>query len=82
MNDSGQIIDFRCGNGSEWISSGLIGSFKPKLSQVKLTQATMKLYKELEKSGLKTGWKQCGSLCLARTTDRVTVFRRMKAKSV
>lgn len=42
----------------------------------------MKLYKELEQKGLKTGWKQCGSLCLARSADRVTVFRRMKAKSV
>ncbi|XP_014478147.1 PREDICTED: pyruvate dehydrogenase phosphatase regulatory subunit, mitochondrial isoform X2 [Dinoponera quadriceps] len=37
---------------------------------------------ELEKKGLPTGWKQCGSLLLARTRDRMTTFRQMKAQSV
>ncbi|KAJ3634932.1 hypothetical protein MTP99_007873 [Tenebrio molitor] len=32
--------------------------------------------------GYNLGWKQCGSLNLARTRDRMTVFRRMKAQSV
>lgn len=71
-----------CGGGTAWLSSGLIGSFKPKLAQVKLTQSTIALYKSMEAKGLKTGWKECGSLCLARTRDRFTVFKRMKAKSV
>lgn len=64
-----------------WNSSGLVGAFKPTYSQVLLAQETIKLYEELEAQGLTTGWKQCGSLNLARTRDRMTQFRRMKALS-
>lgn len=77
-----EIETFRVGGGSTWHSSGLVGVFKPSLSQVKLTQSSIDLYKELENKGLSTGWKQCGSLNLARTRDRMTVFRRMKAQSM
>lgn len=62
-------------------SSGLIGVFKPTFAQVRLAQQTIKLYKELTDRGLATGWKECGSLNLARTRDRMTVFRRMKSQS-
>ncbi|XP_051163188.1 pyruvate dehydrogenase phosphatase regulatory subunit, mitochondrial [Leptopilina boulardi] len=72
----------RLGGGTTWHASGLVGAFKPSLAQVKLAQDSIALYKELEKKGLPTGWKQCGSLSLARTRDRMTVFRRMKAQSV
>jgi pyruvate dehydrogenase phosphatase regulatory subunit len=72
----------RVGGGTTWHSSGLIGVFKPSLAQVKLTKSSVDLYKHLESKGLSTGWKQCGSLNLARTRDRMTVFRRMKAQSV
>lgn len=73
---------FRLGGGTTWHTSGLVGVFKPSLSQVKLAQDSIALYKELEDKGLSTGWKQCGSLSLARTRDRMTVFRRMKAQSM
>lgn len=56
--------------------------FKPSLEQVKLTKSSVDLYKELETEGFSTGWKQCGSLNVARTRDRMTVFRRMKAQSM
>lgn len=56
--------------------------FKPSLAQVKLTQSSVDLYKELESKGLSTGWKECGSLNVARTSDRMTIFRRMKAQSM
>ncbi|XP_066592001.1 pyruvate dehydrogenase phosphatase regulatory subunit, mitochondrial isoform X2 [Prorops nasuta] len=72
----------RLGGGTAWHGSGLIGAFKPSLAQVKLTQDSIALYKELEEKGLSTGWKQCGSLSLARTRDRMTSFRRMNAQSV
>ncbi|XP_043289397.1 pyruvate dehydrogenase phosphatase regulatory subunit, mitochondrial [Venturia canescens] len=72
----------RIGGGSTWHASGLVGAFKPSLAQVKLAQDSIALYKELEEKGLSTGWKQCGSLSLARTRDRMTTFRRMKAQSV
>lgn len=79
------IFSFKClnriGGGMTWHSSGLVGAFKPSYSQVLLAQQTIKLYEELTAKGLKTGWKQCGSLNLARTRDRLTQFRRMKALS-
>lgn len=72
----------RIGGGTTWHSSGLIGVFKPSLSQVRLAQSSVALYKELETKGLSTGWKQCGSLNVARTKDRMIVFRRMKAQAM
>ncbi|XP_074097569.1 pyruvate dehydrogenase phosphatase regulatory subunit, mitochondrial [Cotesia typhae] len=72
----------RIGEGTTWHSSGLVGAFKPSLFQVKLTQDSIALYKDLEARGLSTGWKQCGSLSVARTRDRMTSFRRMKAQAV
>lgn len=64
-----------------WNSNGLVGAFKPSFSQVLLAKQTIKLYGELAAKGLDIGWKQCGSLNLARTRDRLTHFRRMKALS-
>lgn len=64
-----------------WHSSGLVGAFKPSYSQVLLAQQTISLYQDLTQKGLATGWKQCGSLNLARTRDRMTQFRRMKSQS-
>ena len=38
------------------------------------------LYGELEaETGLATGWKQCGSLSVARTADRMTQLKRTAA---
>ncbi|CAB3226428.1 unnamed protein product [Arctia plantaginis] len=72
----------KVGGGSRWHSSGLVGSFKPTLAQVRLTQSSVRLLQKLEAKGRPTGWKQCGSLLLARTRDRMTVYRRMKSQSV
>lgn len=71
----------RVGGGGNFLSSDLIGVFKPSLNQVKLCQSSVKLYKELESQGFQTGWKQCGSVCVARTRDRMTFFKRMKSQS-
>ncbi|XP_047524964.1 pyruvate dehydrogenase phosphatase regulatory subunit, mitochondrial isoform X2 [Pieris napi] len=72
----------RVGEGSRWHSSGLVGAFKPSLAQVKIAQSSIQLLKDLESQGKETGWKQCGSLLIARTRDRMTVYRRMKSQSV
>uniref|UniRef100_A0A1B6D3W9 Pyruvate dehydrogenase phosphatase regulatory subunit, mitochondrial n=1 Tax=Clastoptera arizonana TaxID=38151 RepID=A0A1B6D3W9_9HEMI len=72
----------RLGGGTTYHSSGLVGVFKPSRPQVKLCQESVQLYKELEAQGYATGWKQCGSLCVARSHDRITQFKRMKAQSV
>lgn len=75
--EQGQVAD-----GRKWHSSGIMGAFKPTLTQVKLAQNSLELIKSLTKSGHDTGWKQCGALNIARTRDRMTSFRRMKSISV
>ncbi|CAH0401761.1 unnamed protein product [Chilo suppressalis] len=81
--DKTVLIERECvASGSRWHSSGLVGSFKPSLAQVRLAQSSIRLLQELEARGRNTGWKQCGSLLLARTRDRMTVYRRMKSQSV
>ena len=77
-----QCFIYSIGGGATGHTAGLVGVFKPSLAQVRLVQSSVSLYKSLEKRGLPTGWKQCGSLCLAKTRDRMTVFRRMQALSV
>lgn len=76
------MLCFRVGSGSKWHYSGLIGAFKPSLAQVQLAQSSIKMIEELVSKNLPTGWKQCGSLLLARSRDRMTVYRRMKSQSV
>lgn len=76
------LVVLRTGSGMTGHSSGLIGAFKPTYSQVKLAQQSIKLYQDLTNRGLATGWKQCGSLNLARTRDRMSQFRRMKSQSM
>lgn len=80
--DSLCFIDCRVGGGSTYHSSGLLAVFKPSRPQVKLCQKSVELYKQLDEQGYPTGWKQCGSLYVARTADRMTYYRRMKAQSV
>lgn len=72
----------RIGEGNPWHFSGLLGELKPTHSQVLLAQTSLELIRDLHAKGLPTGWKQTGSLNLARTRDRMTMFRRMKSQSV
>lgn len=81
-NDTIVLEQGRVGGGSTYHSSGLVGVFKPSTPQVRLCQESVQLYKQLDKQGHPTGWKQCGSLYVARTADRMTYYRRMKAQSV
>lgn len=73
---------FRLGGGTTWHQSGLVGVFKPSFAQVKLAKSSVNLYQQLKAEGHEIGWKQCGSLNLARTPDRMITLRRMKALSV
>lgn len=68
------------GGGSPWHESGLAGAFKPSLSEVKLAQYSINVIKDFTKKGLPTGWKQCGSLNVARTYDRMIMYKRMKSQ--
>lgn len=77
--DTVLIEQRNCAGGSQYHESGLCGRFYPTFTEIKLAQYSIELIKELTKSGHPTGWKECGSLNVARTFDRMTWFRRMRS---
>ncbi|MEX3814894.1 FAD-dependent oxidoreductase [Paraburkholderia sp. BR13439] len=66
--------------GTTWHAAGLVGQLRAQESMTKLIRYSTKLYAELEaETGLATGWKQCGSLSVARTAERMTQLKRTAA---
>ncbi|XP_077301849.1 pyruvate dehydrogenase phosphatase regulatory subunit, mitochondrial isoform X2 [Arctopsyche grandis] len=68
------------GSGATKYSNGLIGMIRPTWSQLMFAKSSKALWKELESKGLDSGFDRCGSLLLARTRDRMTEYRRIKAQ--
>jgi glycine cleavage system aminomethyltransferase T/glycine/D-amino acid oxidase-like deaminating enzyme len=66
--------------GTTWHAAGLVGQMRPNRSMTRMSQYGIQLYSSLEKeTGLATGWKQCGSVNVARTPERWVVFERQAA---
>lgn len=66
--------------GTTWHAAGLVGQLRSQESMTKLIRYSTKLYSELEaETGLATGWKNCGSLSVARTRERLTQLKRTAA---
>lgn len=65
---------FTCG--TTWHAVGLIGQSRDDVSTAKLVQYSAQLYRSLEASGHSVGWKQCGSVNVAQTKDRVNLLQR------
>src|SRR5919198_1289424 len=66
--------------GTTWHAAGLVGQFRPNRAMTRMSRYGIELYSTLEKeTGLATGWKQCGSLNVARTPERMIQFRRTVA---
>jgi glycine cleavage system aminomethyltransferase T/glycine/D-amino acid oxidase-like deaminating enzyme len=64
-------------SGTTWHAAGLVGQLRSHASMTGLIQYSTKLYAELEaETGLATGWKNCGSLAVARTSERMTQLKR------
>ena len=64
-------------SGTTWHAAGLVGQLRSHPNMTRLIQYSTQLYASLEaETGLATGWKQCGSLSVARTAERMTQFRR------
>ncbi len=64
-------------SGTTWHAAGLVGQLRSHSSMTGLIQYSTKLYAELEaETGLATGWKNCGSLAVARTSERMTQLKR------
>src|SRR5882724_11381191 len=66
--------------GTTWHAAGLVGQLRAHQNMTRLVQYSAALYQTLEaETGQATGWKQCGSVLVARTPERVTLFRRIHA---
>ncbi|KFM67069.1 Pyruvate dehydrogenase phosphatase regulatory subunit, mitochondrial, partial [Stegodyphus mimosarum] len=77
------LLEQSClGGSTSKYGAGLLGQIKPTAVETKLCQYSIELYKSLADEGLNTGWKGCGSLSLARTSDRMTYFRHIAASAV
>ncbi|MGB9367606.1 MAG: FAD-dependent oxidoreductase [Xanthobacteraceae bacterium] len=64
--------------GTTWHAAGLVGQLRAHQNMTRLVQYSAQLYQALEsETGQATGWKQCGSVLVARTPERVTLFRRI-----
>ena len=63
--------------GTTWHAAGLVGQLRAQESMTRLIRYSTRLYGELEaETGLATGWNNCGSLSVARTSERLTQLRR------
>lgn len=68
--------------GTTWHAAGLVGQLRSHANMTSLIKYSTQLYSELEaETGLATGWKNCGSLSVARTADRMTVLKRTAASA-
>ncbi len=66
--------------GTTWHAAGLVGQLRATESGTRLVQYSTDLYAGLEaETGLSAGYKQCGGVIVARTSDRLTQLRRTAA---
>ncbi|MHB1713109.1 MAG: FAD-dependent oxidoreductase, partial [Acidimicrobiales bacterium] len=65
-------------SGTTWHAVGLVGQLRNTKALTQLIQYSTGLYSRLEsETGLATGWKQVGSIMVARTQGRMESLRRM-----
>jgi 4-methylaminobutanoate oxidase (formaldehyde-forming) len=70
----------RLSGGTTWHAAGLVGQLRNYQNLTRLIRYSTELYAKLEaETGLATGWKQCGSLTVARTEERMVLLRRSAA---
>src|SRR5215213_2098429 len=63
--------------GTTWHAAGLVGQLRATESMTRLMRYSTELYARLEaETGFATGWKQTGSISVARTPERMTQLRR------
>ena len=66
--------------GTTWHAAGLVGQMRPNRNMTAMSKYGIELYSQLEaETGLATGWKQCGSVNVARTPERWQVFKKQAA---
>ena len=63
--------------GTTWHAAGLVGQLRSSSNLTRLIRYSVDLYGRLEaETGQSTGWKQCGSVSVARTAERMVQLRR------
>ncbi|NUR30464.1 MAG: FAD-dependent oxidoreductase [Catenulispora sp.] len=66
--------------GTTWHAAGLVGQLRTQQSMTRLMKYSTELYARLEaETGLATGWKECGSIQVARTPQRMDYIKRSVA---
>ena len=66
--------------GTTWHAAGLIGRLRTSNSMTQINKYSAELYASLEKeTGHSVGWKQVGSLIVAKSEDRMLQLRRTTA---
>ncbi len=67
-------------SGTTWHAAGLVGQMRPNRNMTQMSKYGIELYATLEaETGLATGWKQCGSVNVARTPERMKVLKKQVA---
>ncbi len=70
----------RLAGGTTWHAAGTVGRLRTSSSLTKINEYSVQLYSSLEQeTGKPTGWKQVGSLIVARCPERMTQLRRTVA---
>jgi glycine cleavage system aminomethyltransferase T/glycine/D-amino acid oxidase-like deaminating enzyme len=70
----------RLTSGTTWHAAGLVGQMRPNRTMTQMSKYGIELYATLEaETGLATGWKQCGSVNVASTPERMKVLRKQLA---
>ena len=68
--------------GTTWHAAGLVGQTRATRNATRMSQYGIELYSTLEaETGLATGWKQCGSLNVAKTPERLKLMKRQMARA-
>ncbi|HTI72643.1 MAG TPA: FAD-dependent oxidoreductase [Candidatus Limnocylindria bacterium] len=68
------------GGGTSWHAAGLVGRLRTSNSMTRINKYTVELYSQLEReTGHSVGWKQVGSLIVAKSEDRMIQLRRTMA---
>jgi 4-methylaminobutanoate oxidase (formaldehyde-forming) len=68
--------------GTTWHAAGLVGQTRATRNATRMSRYGIDLYASLEKeTGLATGWKQCGSLNIAASPERLKLMRRQMARA-
>src|SRR5450631_1622781 len=68
--------------GTTWHAAGLVGQLRSTRNATRMSRYGIELYSTLEQeTGLATGWKQCGSLNVAKTPERMQLIKRQMARA-